>query len=159
MTIAALMLVVSCGMTVAPAGGQQPGTEGGGRESEKPERGNPITLAVDSVEKRTWTPAELRGLATAKWTNDKGVDHPAIPLWTLLKAGGVSKDIVKGLRISNRGRSVTLKGDELAKVDILVLRNGRSGFNRPWRLAAQGSTLRGALNLSDVQRVEVTTTD
>jgi hypothetical protein len=152
--VAVLMLCAA----VLPAAGQQQEQQGGGaRRREKPDRARPVTLVVDSLEKRTWTPEELKRLATGKWTNERGVEHPAIPLPALLQDGGVSLDRIKELRIRSRARVVTLTGDDLAKIQGLVLRTGQS-FNRPWRLAPLDPAEKGRFDIGEVRRLEVVTT-
>jgi hypothetical protein len=153
-----LATLLICGALIAPAGAQQPGQGGGAQRREKPERGRPITLLVDAVEKRTWSPEELRGLATVKWTNSRDVEHPAIPLAALLGESGVALDRVKELRIRSSARTVTLEGDDLARVERLVLRTGRKA-NRPWRLVPLDPAEKDPFNLADVRRLEVVTRD
>lgn len=129
-------------------------------------RALPINLIVDAAPKKTWSPDDLQRLAGAsqvKWIAPKGArkPHPAIPIWDLLQDAGVSKDSVKELRIAARSKSLTFKGDDLAKVDGLVIRNSAKAIARPWRLAPMDPDMeekRGALTLVNLTRVEVITT-
>lgn len=152
--------LVACAVLTTPVLGPQ---AGGSQEKSGGERAGsarPIDLVVDGTLKRTWTPEELQGLATAKWENRTGTPHPAIPLSTLLKEGGMPRDAVTELRVSSGGRTVTLKGAELAKIDQLVLRTGRKSFNRPWRLVPLDPSIqptRDAYTLPGVRRIEVIT--
>jgi hypothetical protein len=152
-----LVVLVLWGTLAVPVAGQQEDRSRRGRQRAKPREAGSITLVVDAVEKRTWTLDELQSLATAKWTNAGGVELPAISVWALLEEGGVSRDTVKVLRISSKQRSENFSGASLARVDVLVLRPERRAFTQPMRLTSVDRRSGRRINLTDVQRVEVTT--
>lgn len=150
----------------APALSQQQPDQSGepdGEKAGKPAKVLPIDLVVDATKKLTWAPADLERLSSAtsvRWLSKRERPHPAIPIWDLLKDGGVSKETVKEIRISGTSKTVTLKGEDLATVDQLVLRNAAKGISRAWGLAPLDRALeqkKGQLSLPGVRRVEVIT--
>ncbi|HEV8673734.1 MAG TPA: hypothetical protein VGX21_06800 [Methylomirabilota bacterium] len=115
-----------------------------------------VEFVVDGIVKRTWDQEQLRQLATTKWTAREGKEHPAIPLSTQLKEGGVSPEAIKELRFRGDGRTVTLKGDDLKAMERLVLHSGSKSFDRPWRLAST-EPKKGGYRVG-VRRIEVVST-
>ena len=173
MTAAGVGLLAVAVLTAPASSQEQPGTaepreERAPRKEEraarKAARIRPVDLVVNSAKKLTWSPKDLERLAGTsgiKWMPArKEKPHPAIPIWDLLKDGGVERDTVAELRIAAASKVLTFKGDDLAKIDQLVLRNAAAGFVRPWRLAPMDPALeekRGALSLVGIQRIEVIT--
>ena len=160
-----LVFAVVAAPTLSQAQPREPGT-GEERADRKAKKFPPVGLVVDSVEKLTWRPQDLRRLTDAsevKWKPQaqKGRLHPAVPIWDLLKDGGVAKDQVTELRVTSTAKTLTFTGEDLAKVDNLVLRTAaRKGALGPWRLAPMDPSLDekpGALSLRGVRRLEVIT--
>lgn len=133
------------------------------REKEKKRSKGGMRLVVDNTMKRTWTEEDLKPLATAKWLNKAGKPHHAIPLETLLKEGGVQRETIKELQFveAKKGKVVlTLSGEQLSKIDQLMLRTGQS-FKGKWKLATMDSGLQKELRgrLGDlIAQIEVVTT-
>ncbi len=164
------ILVICLGLAV-PGFAQAPqGTgkaEPGKAPSSSPtprrgDTGGPMQFLVDTALKRSWTSQEFEKLAaantTAKWKNKDNEEVPTIPLWTLLKEGGVSREAVKEVQIRSRSKVLlTLKGDDLGKLDQLVLRTGDSP-NRPWRLGSLDPKDPNPFGRAVVRRIDVTTT-
>jgi len=150
------LLPVTPGLAESPPESERAGkTEQGKRAAEALS----IELVVDAVVKRTWTPEDLPRLAAEKWRGPRGTTYPAIPLWTLLTEGGVSRDTVIELRVIGARGTVTLKGPELERVDQFVLKNDDPGFAKAWELRSRDSIRkRGPSGVSGVRRVEVVTT-
>lgn len=158
----AFAVVAAPALSQAPPREPEAGEENVDRKAKKVP---PIDLVVDSVAKLTWRPQDLRRLTDAsevKWTPQgrKGRPHPAVSIWDLLKDGGVAKEQVTELRIANQAKTLTFKGEDLVKVDQLVLRTAaKKGALGPWLLAPMDPALgesRG-LSLAKIRRLEVIT--
>jgi len=155
---AVLVLLATLGATVTPAIAQKPKPARATKKGENRSGARNITLVVDTLEKRSWTPDDLRGMATMKWRSRRDHEHPAIPLSAFLLDSGVARERVKELRIRSNSRTVTLRGHDLAQVDGLVLRTSWKAVNRTWRLAQLDRT-QNRFDLRHVRRIEVYTSE
>jgi len=117
---------------------------------------------VDTTVKQTWKDADFKRLAEAhtgpKWKNKDKEDVPTVPLWILLKEGGISREAVKKVQVHSRSKLLaSFEGNDLGKIDQLVLRTGDQP-NRPWRFSSLDSKDPNPFGRAVVRRVEVTTT-
>jgi hypothetical protein len=69
-----------------------------------------------------------------------------------LDRGGVSPERIQELSTRTRRRAVTLKGDDLAKIEGLVLRTGRKSSNR---LVPRDPAEKRQFDIGEVRRLEV----
>lgn len=148
-------------LLVVQAGRGQEGT--GGRKDKRGQAWT-IDLVVDTVVKRSWTWEDAGRLPTTKLSDLRAPrERVAITLSTFLKEGGVNRDAIRELRIVNqRNSAVTLKGDDLTKIDQLGFAPAVRGLaKRPLRLVPLDPSFKakgGAYELSGVRRIEVVTT-
>jgi hypothetical protein len=127
-----------------------------------------IDLVVDSVTLVTWGHEDLRRIADAsgvKWRpRGKGNPHPAIPVWYLLKEGGVVKDTVAEVRIVGGGKPKIFKGEALELLDHATLRTAAKAKGPSvWRLATMDSAdhedaAKRIGTVQKIRRVEVIST-
>ena len=147
------------GFAQAPPGEAKPSSS-----SPTPRRGDtggPVQFVVDTTVKQTWKDADFKRLAEAysgpKWKNRYKEDVPSVPLWTLLKEGGLSRDVVKKVQIHSRSKLLaSFEGNDLGKLDQLVLRTGDQP-NRPWRLSSMDPKDPNPYGRAVIRRIEVST--
>lgn len=155
--------LATCLILVVPAFAQAP--SGPPPPSPTPRRGDsggPLQLVVDATVRSTWKDADLKRLAGAqtgpKWKNKDKEEVPSIPLWVLLKEGGISREAVKKVGVHSRSSVMaTFEGTELPRIDLIVLRTGDTP-NRPWRLSSLDAKDPNPYGRAVVRRIEVTTT-
>lgn len=155
-------LLMMCLALAAPGFAQEPKINPPDSGPKRGDRGGPLELVVvNGATKKTWQDADLRRIAASqsgpRWTNRDKEDVLTIPLWALLKEGGVSRDATKTVQLHSRGKLLaTFQGKDLEKMDQLVLRTGDTQ-NRPWRLSSTDPKDRNPYGRAVVRRIEVTT--
>ena len=147
------------GFAQAPPGGAKPPS--GSPTPRRGDSGGPLQFVLDTAVTHTWKDADLKRLAEAhtgsKWRNKDKEDVPTLPLWSLLKEGGASREAVKKVQVHSRSKVLaSFEGTDLGKIDQLVLRTGDQP-NRPWRLSSLDAKDPNPYGRAVVRRIEVIT--